>query len=170
MTAAMSADNPDPDSSMRWSHAGDDGRQAIRAIRERSEQWNIDPRRIGIVGFSAGGFVVNDVAVESDESSRPDFAASIYAGLLGPITVPEDAPPLFIAYAVDDPLMSGRVVPRFAAWREAGRPVELNTYATAGYGFGISVQNSTSDRWIDAFRAWLAHHGLVSDPRDEDPS
>jgi acetyl esterase/lipase len=166
MTAAMSADDPDPDSTIRWSHAADDGRQAIRIVRERSEQWDIDPHRIGIIGFSAGGFVVNDVAVAYDESSRPDFAASIYAGLLGPATVPEDAPPLFIAYAVDDPLMRGRVVPLFAAWRDAGRPVELHAYETGGHGFGMSVQNTTSDRWIDAFRAWLAHHGFMSEAPD----
>jgi dienelactone hydrolase len=164
-----SAEDP-CDGSTRWFHAAEDGRQAFRIIRERAREWNIDPRRVGIVGFSAGGFVVNEVAVQHDEESRPDFAASIYAGLLGPVTVPEDAPPLFIAYAVDDPWMSGRVLPLFTAWRDAGKPVELHAYETGGHGFAMSVQNTTSDRWIDAFRAWLAHHGLISDAQDGEPS
>lgn len=148
-----------------WPHGADDGRQAIRVVRERAGRWGIDPDRIGIVGFSAGGLVVNDVAVDHDVESRPDFAASIYAGASGPIAVPDDAPPLFIAWAVDDSLMRGRMLPLFTAWRDAGRPVELHAYESGGHGFGMRVQDLTSDRWIDALGAWMAQHGLMSTER-----
>lgn len=146
-----------------WPHGANDGRQSIRVIRERAEEWNVDPNRIGIIGFSAGGFVVNDVAIDHDAQSRPDFAASIYAGISEPIVVPEDAPPLFIAYAVDDPIMNGRMIPLFTAWRDADKPVEMHAYEGGGHGFGMSVQNETSDGWIEDFGAWMAHHRFMGD-------
>jgi len=102
-----------------------------------------------------------------DAESRPDFAASIYAGLAEQVAVPPDAPPLFIAYAVDDPLMNGAVdvVSLFDAWRKAGRPVEFHAYERGGHGFGMSAQNSTSDDWIDALGEWMALHDLLPKQR-----
>lgn len=164
MTAAASGEDPYQGSSP-LANAAEDGRQAIRVIRERADQWNVDPLRIGMVGFSAGGHVVNDVAANHDRESRPDFAVSIAAGLREPVMVPEDAPPLFIAYAVDDPFMSGRMLPLFMSWRDAGRPVELHAYESGGHGLSLSAQNTTNDGWIDALGAWLVHHGLISQAR-----
>jgi acetyl esterase/lipase len=142
-----------------WPYAADDGRQAIRIVRERAGHWSVDPGRVGIVGFSAGGFVVNDVAAGYDEVTRPDFAATIAAGLRESVTVPDDAPPLFIAYAVDDPFMSRHMLPLFTTWQDAGRPVEMHAYESGGHDLGLNA------RWIDAFSGWLAHHGLISEAK-----
>jgi acetyl esterase/lipase len=111
--------------------------------------------------------VVNHVAVGTDAESRPDFAASIYAGLAEQVEVPLDAPPLFIAYAVDDPLMNGAVdvVALFDAWRKAGRPVEFHAYERGGHGFGMRSRNSTSDDWIDALGKWMVLHDLLPRPQ-----
>ena len=74
-----------------------DGRQAVRYVRDHAEAWGIDPGRIGMVGFSAGGGVTMAAATAVDAYERPDFAAPIYSPQADNMVVPEDAPPLFLA-------------------------------------------------------------------------
>src|SRR5204862_1578882 len=81
-----------------------DGQQAMKVVRRRASEWGIATDRIGIMGFSAGGRVTTGVALEHDEESRPNFAAPIYGALWEELTVPADAPPLFIVLARDDEL------------------------------------------------------------------
>ena len=89
---------------------------------------------------------------------RPAFAGAIYGpGLAGP--VPDDAPPLFIAVAADDPLYDGSIETQ-AAWRQAGRSVESHLYARGGHGFGMRRQGLPADQWTEQFRAWMASEGF----------
>ena len=140
-----------------------DGQQAMKVVRGRAAEWGIDPDRIGMMGFSAGARVTMGVALEHNVESRPNFAAPIYGALWEEISVPADAPPLFIALANDDELVG--VDPSLAlyrAWRAAHHPVELHIYARGGHGFGMRKQGLTADRWIEQFGEWLAVQGFMS--------
>jgi acetyl esterase/lipase len=137
-----------------------DGRAAIELLRKRAGEWDLDPDRIGILGFSAGGGVALGAASRYAAAGRPAFAAVIYgAGLRAP--VPEDAPPLFIVTAADDPVVpAGNSVDLFSRWRAAGHLAELHVYSKGGHGFGMLEQGLPCDRWIEAFHGWLTAEGF----------
>jgi acetyl esterase/lipase len=142
--------------------ADEDGRQAIRYVREHAAEWGVNPHRIGIMGFSAGGVVATEAAFKYDAASRPDFVGGIYAPVFGEVTAPADAPPLFIACANDDPISNKAAVKLMAAWQAAGRPVEAHVYSKGGHGFGMHKQGLPSDHWIDRFGDWLNAQGLLT--------
>jgi acetyl esterase/lipase len=142
-----------------------DGLVAVRRLREQAARWNIAPNRIGIIGFSAGGVVALSVATRYDAASRPDFAASIYGALPSGSTVPDDAPPLFLAVSADDPLLAGASQPVFEAWRAKQRAVELHVYEKGGHGYGMNHKGASSDHWIEEFYWWLEAGELVKDAR-----
>ena len=139
-----------------------DGQQAVRLVRQRSAEWGIRPDRIGIMGFSAGGGVTMAVALNYDASCRPDFVAPIYPGHFGDIPVPDDAPPLFLAHASDDPLIPPAISTAiYAAWQAAGRSAELHIYSRGGHGFGMNRQGLPVDGWIERFEEWLRAQDLL---------
>jgi len=133
-----------------------DGQQAVRLVRQRATEWGIRPDRIGIMGFSAGGGVTMAVTLNHDASSRPDFAAPVYAAHFGEIPVPIDAPPLFIVHASNDPLIPASISTAiYSAWIAAGKPAELHIYARGGHGFGMNKLGLPMDGWIERFGEWL---------------
>ncbi|MFN8591777.1 MAG: alpha/beta hydrolase [Thermomicrobiales bacterium] len=138
-----------------------DGLQAMRIVRQRASDWGIAPDRLGIMGFSAGGFVAAGVATEYDPESRPDFAAPIYA-VWNERPVPADAPPLFVAAASDDALVdASHSLALYTAWHAAGRSAELHLYARGEHGFALIPQDLPADTWIDRFWEWLRSEGFV---------
>ncbi len=143
--------------------AEEDGRQAIRFVRQHAIEWGLDPNRIGIAGFSAGGGIVMGAVMQHDAQSKPDFAAGIYPGYRTATPVPADAPPLFLAIADDDILVAPISAARlYEAWHKAGKPVELHIFARGYHGFGMKKQNLPTDSWIDLFKNWLAAQGYLS--------
>lgn len=134
--------------------AVEDGKQAIRYIRNHAGQWTLKPDKIGIMGFSAGGMVTLGVAQQYDSLSRPDFAAAVYAPWEHSV-VPCDAPPLFILAANDDPLSAASVISTAMAWQQKNRPVEIHLFEAGGHGFGMRKQNLPADCWPDIFLSWL---------------
>jgi acetyl esterase/lipase len=141
-----------------------DGRQAMRIIRQRASGWSIDPDRLGILGFSAGGFVAVGAATEYDAESRPSFVGAIYTRWTEH-TLPSDVPPLFVAAAFDDELVNPRhSLSLYTAWNEIGRSAELHLYAKGGHGFALNRQGLPSDGWIDRFWDWLQSEGFVRAP------
>ena len=145
-----------------------DAEQAVRLVRSHAKQYGIAPRRIGMIGFSAGAMTTMDAALDPDASSRPDFAASLYGALLTQKAPPADAPPLFIAAAEDDPELSPeKSTEIFDAWTKARRPAELHIYEHGGHGFGFRVHHTTSDQWPVAFKAWLSSHGFLGPAKDQ---
>lgn len=143
--------------------AEEDGRQAIRYVRRRSAEWGLDPRRIGIAGFSAGGGVVMGPVMRHDAESRPDFAAPIYPAYRTATPVPADAPPLFIAIADDDRLISPNSAARlYMAWHAAGKSAALHVFRRGGHGFGMRTLNGPTDAWIDLFYRWMQDSGFVA--------
>lgn len=133
-------------------HAIEDGERALAIVRQRASEWGIDPRRVGVLGFSAGAYLAADLAI-GDKASRPNFVGLIYGGLRTP--VPADASPAFIAAAADDEYQPNDAALLFTAWREAGVTAELHIYARGGHGFGMTPKGTTSDRWLDEFIVWL---------------
>jgi acetyl esterase/lipase len=142
--------------------AEEDGRQAIRYVRQHAAEWSLDPHRIGIAGFSAGGGVVMGPVMRHDAASRPDFAAPIYPAYRTATPVPDDAPPLFIVIADDDKLISPNSAARlYMAWHAAGKPGELHVFRRGGHGFGMKMLNRPVDAWIDLFYKWMDSSGFL---------
>ncbi len=137
-----------------------DGQEALRMVRRRAKEWGVDPKRLGMMGFSAGGGTVLGVTLKDDPTARPDFIAPIYGGFAH-VTVPADAPPMFTARAADDPLMGKSGFALVEDWQKAGIPVEFHMYEHGGHGFGASVKGTTSDMWMDEFLLWLKDRGTL---------
>jgi acetyl esterase/lipase len=140
--------------------AGADGIRAMQLVRERAAEWNVAPDRIGMLGFSAGGFLSTYVALEGPAEARPDFVVAIYgADSRGGVTA--GAPPLFTLVAADDPICLRPCVDTFEHWRAAGRPAELHVYAEGGHGFGMARRGLPVDTWIERVADWMAAQGYL---------
>jgi endo-1,4-beta-xylanase len=154
-------------------HALADARRAIRLVRSRAEEWGIDPKRVGVMGFSAGGELAALVSTRPDPESpgaadpidrlgaRPDFQILVYPGGR-PETwqITKETPPTFLLVANDDRL-SERTMATFAALRKAGVPAELHVYARGGHGFGMHKINAPVARWTDRLEEWMGDRGLL---------
>ena len=132
--------------------AAADAAEAVKLVRARAAEWQVDPHRVGFVGFSAGAITAANIAT-GEPAGRPDFVGIVYGALRAP--VPKDAPPAFIATAADDTLVSPFAAQMFQAWKAVGRPAELHIYERGGHGFGMNPQGSTSDHWFDEFLWWI---------------
>jgi endo-1,4-beta-xylanase len=157
-----------------------DTQRAIRTIRANAEQWKVDPKRIGIMGFSAGGEQAARAVLKFDagnheatdpvdkRSSRPDFAVLVYPGWrpmdLG--TVPADAPPTFLTSAgLDDAPHARQTVEFYNALFAAKIPVELHIYGHGGHGNGIKPRNGIPfGTWPERFVEWATDVGVMKKP------
>ncbi len=137
-----------------------DGRAALRYVRENAQAYGVDPKRVGFMGFSAGGFLTRSL-VEVGGPDAPAFAAPIYPGMAA-MTVPRDAPPMFVAIAADDFLLSKvKGFPLIESYRAAGRPVEFHLLANGGHGFGLGKAGTSSEDWAESFLRWLRSLGYL---------
>jgi acetyl esterase/lipase len=153
---------PRPNSSEQMATLGPqiaDARAAFALVRSRADEWKVDPKRIGMVGFSAGA-ALTLVTTLGGIDAKPAFIGDIY-GPLEPVTVPPDAPPLFAALAADDPLFAGRGMGMIDSWLAAKRPVEFHLYGQGGHGFGMYPKETTSTGWFDAFYKWIVMNGFT---------
>jgi len=140
--------------------AAEDGRRAVDIVRERAAEWGIDPHRIGMVGFSAGAFLVTDLAM--DPRGAPlAFIAPIYGGETQGRAVSADAPPLFTAVAQDDRMFFRVVEGLYTDWSSADRPAELHIFTRGGHGFGVAKRGLPVDRWTDLLGDWLGDQGFA---------
>lgn len=158
-------------------HAMADARRALRTIRTRAAEWKINPDRIGIMGFSAGGELAAFAAMQSDTgkpdaadpieraSSRPDFQALIYPGTSGLFSAEKGMPPLFIACGYNDrPDIAQGMATLYLKYKEAGVPAELHIYSNAGHGFGYRDGTTTAaGAWPFRFREWLIDSKLLKE-------
>jgi acetyl esterase/lipase len=156
-------------------HAMADTRRAIRLVRSKAGEWGIQPDRIGIMGFSAGGELAAFAAMKSDAgnadaaeplerlSSRPDFQALIYPGTSSLFSAEKGMPPLFIACGYGDrPDISEGMASLYLKYKAAGVKAELHIYSNAGHGFGYkSGTNTAAGRWPERFTEWLTDSGLL---------
>jgi acetyl esterase/lipase len=141
-----------------------DGRRAIAYVREHATEYKVDPDRIGIMGFSAGGMVAASTAFEYNALNRPDFVVPVYADLpesrLGKVL--PDAPPLYIACAQDDEFgFTPHAINLYNKWYGVKRPAELHLFSKGGHGFGVGSVTNTTYHWLDHFSEWLTVQGLM---------
>jgi acetyl esterase/lipase len=142
--------------------AADDGRQAVRLVRERAREFGVRADRVGMIGFSAGGIVTSE-ALFGPAATRPDFAAIIYGA--GEVKeVPSPAPPLFLAVAADDALAAGRTVELFTAYRKAKGLAELHVFQMGAHGF--VNKGGGADHFMDRLEEWLGANKLLSRSAD----
>ena len=128
-------------------------------MRSRASEWGVDPKRVGFLGFSAGATTGVYLALVPDAASRPDFVGSIYgAPDVGPI--PDYAPPLFAATAMDDPLFDVTKGGLLPSWAKAKRPVESpDIYERGRHGFSSGTSGKI---WFEEFYAWLETRGELA--------
>ncbi len=136
----------------------EDAETAYKMIVDRAEEWGVDTDRIGMIGFSAGAGLTMHSTLNSTTMDLA-FIGPIYGGM-GPVEVPEDAPPMFNVIATDDFLFRGQFGV-IDSWYKAGIPVEFHLYQNGGHGFGLGNPNRTSNRWFGAFVHWLDVNGFL---------
>lgn len=142
-----------------------DGLNALEYVRTNAEQYAIDPNKIGIMGFSAGGAVTMGATYNYDPINKPNFIVPVYAWMdvLPQSATPADAPPIFVVCASDDPLnLAPASVKIYSAWLAAGKSAALHMYSKGGHGFGMRTQNLPSDHWIERFGEWLEIEGFMT--------
>ena len=144
--------------------ATEDALTAVRYVREHAGKFGVDPQRIGMIGFSAGAMTALNAGLSPDAAARPAFIAPIYPPMLA-VDVPRDAPPMFVAIALDDELFGQQGFGLIESWHRAGRPVELHAYERGGHGFGLGKPGTTSTLMLDEFMAWLKTRGLPQSRR-----
>lgn len=166
-----------------------DVQRAIRLIRHDAEKWNIDPNRIGTLGFSAGGHLTVMSGVQfntkcyepvdeaDQESCRPDFICPIYCAYLGEnyddrqnvdlgslVTVTKETPPTFMVVTWDDALRGAQSAMLLARLRQHNVPAELHVYTRGGHGYGMRPSDHPVSQWPELLHLWLKSSGLLKKP------
>lgn len=159
-----------------------DAQRTIRLVRAHANAWHINPHKVGVIGFSAGGFLVAETStvfgrrlykpVDAADrlSARPDFAMAIYPGHLTedghtfnrslPIT--RDTPPTFLVQAEDDDVDGvDQALVYFAALKKAGVPTEVHIYAHGGHAFGLRHTSDPITDWPKLAEMWMRTIGVV---------
>lgn len=168
----------------------EDAQRTVGLVRFHATEWHIDPRKIGVLGFSAGGHLVAAISTHFDkrlypavdaadkESCRPDFAVALYPGHLWnwnhvsdpkfelnpDVPVTRRTPPTFLLHAEDDPVDDvNHSLVYYAALKKAGVPVEMHLYAQGGHAFGLRRTKSPVTRWPQLVETWLGTIGMISE-------
>jgi acetyl esterase/lipase len=162
-----------------------DAQRTVGLVRFQAAQRHLDPHKIGVLGFSAGGHMVAAMSTHFEkrlypavdaadkESCRPDFAVALYPGHLAiretgfalnpALHVRKQTPPTFLLQAEDDPTdpVENSLV-YYAALRKAGVPAEMHVYVTGGHAFGLRRTKSPITRWPQLVETWLGTIGMIS--------
>ena len=139
-----------------------DGIQALKVVRQHAAEWGLAPDMIGFMGFSAGAMVTSGALLQKEVVARPNFAAMIYGGPFGEMPpIPANLPPMFLAWAQDDPLVLEPIAKFYSALKSAGHKPEVHIFSAGGHGFGMRKQNTSSDHWIETFYYWLVAQGFI---------
>ena len=153
---------PDDDALTEVLHlAVADAQQALRLARRNAPDWRIDPARVGIMGFSAGGGVAVGTALAERSDASPDFLVSVYGPSLQDVDVPAHAPPLFVAVGSTHFNVTNGCLALFAAWKAAGKPAEIHVYDQVSGGFGMSARGLPVDAWNERLLEWLVARKLT---------
>ncbi|TXT33722.1 MAG: xylanase [Planctomycetota bacterium] len=171
----------DPDK--RWLAAVQDAQRAMSLVRSKASEWKLDPKRIGILGFSAGGQVAGLTSIFDEQrqyepldnvdkvACRPDFAMLIYPGgfddrgqpkLRDEVQVTKQSPPMFFVHAFDDGVTALNTLLLATELKKVGVPAEVHVYATGGHGYGLRhVDGQPVTDWPKPCEAWLKTTGII---------
>jgi endo-1,4-beta-xylanase len=152
-----------------------DMQRAIRLVRSRAKEWNINPERIGVMGFSAGGEIALLSSMRFDEGnpnetdpvervhSRPNFQALVYPGGSNRFEVGKNAPPILLVGGFNDSAdIAEGIAQVYLKYKKAGIPAELHIYSNARHGFGMRERNKdASAGWPSRFVEWLNDLGFL---------
>ena len=164
---------PIRDPAKPWLASAQDGQRAISLVRGRAREIGVDPARIGIMGFSAGGSPTRYAALVKDRlyapvdrfddiSFRPDFAVPIYSGGIPEgVTITEDCPPFFMVIAHDDRERSVAIAELYIALKKANVSAELHVYESGGHGYGLRRTELPVTSWPDRMEDWMRRLDLL---------
>jgi acetyl esterase/lipase len=160
-----------------------DAQRAIRLVRRNAQDWNIDPARLGVLGFSAGGHLTVRTGLEydrpsyekvdaaDDQSCKPDFLCPIYAAYLGDpkddtrlnpdLRINKETPPMFLAVTYDDKARAIHAALLLVELKKVGVPAELHIYSRGGHGYGLRPSDLPVSTWRDRCGAWLKTSGWL---------
>jgi acetyl esterase/lipase len=164
----------------------EDAQRTVGLLRFHATEWHIDPHKIGVIGFSAGGYLVAEISTDFErrlyapvdaadkKSCRPDFAVGIYPGhlwvggetfALNPnIPVTRQTPPTFLLQAEDDNVDGiNQSVAYYIALKNAGVPVEMHLYTQGGHAFGLRRTKLPVTGWPQLVETWLRTIGMISE-------
>jgi acetyl esterase/lipase len=172
---------PTRDRDPRYAAPLQDAQRAFGIVRRHAAEWGLDPRRIGVLGFSAGGHLSAALCAHAGsrtyaavdecdrERCRPDFQLLIYPGglvrdgdRLGPeVAVTTNTPPTFLVMAEDDPVRVENVLGYTLALKQARVPAELHVYASGGHGYGLRRTALLVTTWPERAAEWMKNRGLL---------
>lgn len=163
-----------------------DVQRAMRLTRAHAGEWHVDPQRIGVLGFSAGGHLAAAASTMADKHTydpidaadqlncRPNFSVLIYPAYLTPekngeavspeLTVNKETPPTFLVMAEDDPVRVENVLVYTQALKKAGVSAELHVYPTGGHGYGLRPTDLPVTHWPTLAASWMKTQGLLKAP------
>lgn len=174
-----------PDSLAKSTPALEDAQRTVGLVRFHAAEWHINPHKIGVLGFSAGGYLVAEISTDFEprlyapvdtadmQSCRPDFAVAIYPGHLWTydkglelnpmVPASSQTPPTFLLQAEDDHVDSvNDSLAYYIALKKAGVPVEMHLYAQGGHAFGLRRTKFPITEWPQLVETWLGTIGMIS--------
>ena len=161
----------------------EDAQRALSLVRSKAKEWDLDPNRVGMLGFSAGGNLTALACTNFERRAyqpideidrincRPDFGVLVYPAWLNvegknelkpefPVT--KQTPPMFLVHADNDKISAAGSALMYLALKHAGVPAELHIYAKGGHGFGLRPTSNPSSTWPARCEAWLRSQGLIA--------
>jgi acetyl esterase/lipase len=170
-----------PDNYVVPTPALEDAQRAMGLVRFHAAAWHVDPHKVGVLGFSAGGYLVAEISTHfakriyppvdaaDRQSCRPDFAVAVYPGhidkqgSLNPnVPVSKDTPPTLLVQAEDDGVDGvQQSLVYYAALKQAGVPVEMHLYAQGGHAFGLRSSKLPISHWPELVTQWLGTIGMT---------
>lgn len=176
-----------PDNRITPTPALEDVQRTMGLVRSHAAQWHVDPHKIGVLGFSAGGYLVAEISTRYEHrlyapvdaadqvSCRPDFAVAVYPGhlrvpgkayRLNPnVPVNHQTPPTFLVQAEDDTVDGvDQSIAYYIALKDAGVPAEIHLYAQGGHGFGFNPSNLPISHWPALVEQWLRTIAIAVQP------
>jgi len=171
-----------PDNLTTPTRSLEDLQRTMGLVRRHAKEWHIDPHKVGVLGFSAGGYLAAEISTKyqkrlyaplddaDKENARPDFAVLVYPGHLATdsdslnpnVPVTGDTPPTFLVQAEDDHVDGVQQVKvYYAALKKAGVPVEMHLYAEGGHAFGLRPSRFPITGWPALVEAWLRTMGMT---------